>query len=74
MRRIEALTGQAALDHVRAEEERLRQAAGLLGGTAAEVAPVQAIEDRVYGDNPVTRELAALYARVVRGEAETGRG
>ena len=43
-------------------------------GTAAEVAPVQAIEDRRYGDNPVTRELAALYARVVRGEAETGRG
>ena len=43
-------------------------------GTAAEVAPVQAIEDRCYGDNPVTRDLAALYARVVRGEAETGRG
>jgi branched-chain amino acid aminotransferase len=43
-------------------------------GTAAEVAPVQAIEDRVYGDNPVTRELADLYARVVRGQAETGRG
>lgn len=43
-------------------------------GTAAEVAPVQAIEDRIYGDNPVTRELADLYARVVRGQAETGRG
>nr|WP_255492592.1 aminotransferase class IV [Luteimonas sp. RC10] len=43
-------------------------------GTAAEVAPVQAIEDRVYGDNPVTRELADLYARVVRGQAETGCG
>lgn len=37
-------------------------------GTAAEVAPVAGIEDRVYGDNPVTRELAALYARVVRGQ------
>ncbi|UNK42888.1 aminotransferase class IV [Luteimonas sp. S4-F44] len=43
-------------------------------GTAAEVAPVQSIEDRIYGDNPVTRELADLYARVVRGQAETGRG
>ncbi|MEN5116295.1 aminotransferase class IV [Luteimonas sp. TWI662] len=43
-------------------------------GTAAEVAPVQAIEDRSYGDNPVTRELADLYARVVRGQAEAGRG
>ncbi|MGH8032185.1 MAG: aminotransferase class IV [Luteimonas sp.] len=37
-------------------------------GTAAEVAPVLAIEARSYGDNPVTGELAALYARVVRGE------
>ena len=37
-------------------------------GTAAEVAPVAQIEDRVYGDNPVTRELQSLYARVVRGQ------
>jgi len=37
-------------------------------GTAAEVAPICAVEDRVYGDNPLSRELAALYARVVRGE------
>ena len=37
-------------------------------GTAAEVAPVAEIEDRRYADNPVTRELAALYARVVRGQ------
>ena len=37
-------------------------------GTAAEVAPVAVLEDREYGDNPITRELAALYARVVRGE------
>ena len=37
-------------------------------GTAAEVAPVAEIEDRRYADNPITRELAALYARVVRGQ------
>ena len=37
-------------------------------GTAAEVAPVAHIEDRLYGDNPVTRELQALYGRVVRGQ------
>ena len=37
-------------------------------GTAAEVAPVAQIESRSYGDNPVTRELAALYGRVVRGQ------
>lgn len=37
-------------------------------GTAAEVAPVAQIEERVYGDNPVTRELQALYGRIVRGQ------
>ena len=37
-------------------------------GTAAEVAPVAEIEDRRYADNPLTRELATLYARVVRGQ------
>lgn len=37
-------------------------------GTAAEVAPVSALDRREFGDNPVTRELQALYARVVRGE------
>ncbi|MFZ5637561.1 MAG: branched-chain-amino-acid transaminase [Pseudomonadota bacterium] len=44
-------------------------------GTAAEVAPIGEIDtgargNRRYGDDaPVARELAALYARVVRGEA-----
>ena len=42
-------------------------------GTAAEVAPVAQIEDRQYGDNPVTRELQALYARVVRGQESAWR-
>jgi branched-chain amino acid aminotransferase len=44
-------------------------------GTAAEVAPISEIEaglhganDRQYGDNPVTREITALYAQAVRGE------
>ena len=37
-------------------------------GTAAEVAPIAAVDDRTFGDNPISRELAALYARVVRGE------
>ncbi|MBF6024193.1 aminotransferase class IV [Lysobacter niastensis] len=43
-----------------------------LCGTAAETAPVSALDRREYGDNPVTRDLSALYARVVRGE-EPGR-
>ena len=36
-------------------------------GTAAEVAPVAQLEDRKFGDNPITRELAALYTCVVHG-------
>ena len=42
-------------------------------GTAAEVAPVSQVEARAYGDNPVTRELQALYARVVRGQESAHR-
>src|SRR5690606_39685754 len=38
VRRIEALTGQAALDHVAADERRLRHATGLIGGTSEELA------------------------------------
>src|SRR3546814_9205292 len=43
-----------------------------LTGTSAEVAAIEALDDTVYGDNPVTRELQDLYARLVRGE-EIGR-
>src|SRR4030095_14107745 len=37
VRRIEALTGQGALDYVAEEERRLDEAASLLGGNAADV-------------------------------------
>lgn len=37
-------------------------------GTAAEASAIAVLDRREFGDNPVTRELAALYARVVRGE------
>lgn len=37
-------------------------------GTAAEAAPISVLDRRVFGDNPVTRELVDLYGRVVRGE------
>ncbi len=37
-------------------------------GTAAEATAIAVLDRREFGDNPVTRELAALYARVVRGE------
>ena len=36
-------------------------------GTAAEVAPIASLDERVYGDNPLTREFQALYGRIVRG-------
>lgn len=38
-------------------------------GTAAEVAPIAAVDDRIFGDRPISRELAALYAGAVRGES-----
>lgn len=48
--------------------EELRDADEVFAcGTAAEVAPIARIEDREYGDNPVSRDLAALYGRIVRG-------
>lgn len=37
-------------------------------GTAAEACEIAVLDRREFGDNPVTRELAALYARVVRGQ------
>lgn len=52
--------------------EELRDADEVFAcGTAAEVAPIELLEDREYGPGTVTRELAALYARVVRGEEST---
>lgn len=52
--------------------EELRDADEVFAcGTAAEVAPIAALEGRAYGEGAVTRELAALYARVVRGEEST---
>ena len=64
-----ALTGaesrQVTFDELQAADEVFAC------GTAAEVAPISEIESRTYGDNPITRELAALYARAVRGEEAT---
>jgi len=60
-----ALTGAESREVMLAE---LRDADEVFAcGTAAEVAPIAALDGRRYGDGPVARELAALYARVVRG-------
>ncbi len=65
VRRVEALTGQAALDHVATGEQRLQQAAGLLGGTSADVA------DKLRGllekQKKLERELEAMRARAASG-------
>ena len=37
-------------------------------GTAAEITSIDELDDRVYGDNRVGREVAQHYQRVVRGE------
>ncbi|MEH6417664.1 aminotransferase class IV [Pseudomonas sp. CGJS7] len=37
-------------------------------GTAAEACEIAVLDRREFGDNPVTRELSALYGRVVRGQ------
>lgn len=65
VRRLEALTGQAALDHVRADEERMRQAAGLLGGSPAEVGErVRVLLER---QRQLERELEAIKAKAASG-------
>ena len=65
VRRIEALTGQAALDHVRGDEERMRLAAGLLGGTTGDVGErVRALLDR---QKQLERELESLKAKAASG-------
>ncbi len=63
VRRVEALTGRAALEHVAAAEETLSDAARLLGGTSAEIPDkLRALLER---QKKLERELEALKARAV---------
>jgi branched-chain amino acid aminotransferase len=42
-----------------------------MSGTAAEIVPIQSVDDRVVGEGkpgPITRSLQATYAQAVRGE------
>ena len=65
VRRIEAVTGQGALDHVATEERRLGEAAQLLGGNASEVADkLRVLLDR---QKRLERELEGLKARAASG-------
>ena len=61
VRRIEAITGQAALDHVAGEEKRLDEATRLLGGTRAEIGEkLRALMDR---QKQLERELESFKAK-----------
>jgi alanyl-tRNA synthetase len=65
VRRIEAVTGQAALDHVEASETKLDEAAQLLGGTVADVGDkLRSLLDRL---KRLERELEALKAKAASG-------
>ena len=61
VRRIEAVTGQGALDFVGEEEQRLHEAAQMLGGNPAELAhKLHALLDR---QKKLERELEAMKAK-----------
>ncbi len=61
VRRIEAITGQGALDYVAGEEQRLDEATRLLGGTRAEIGDkLRALIDR---QKKLERELESLKAK-----------
>ena len=65
VRRIEAVTGQGALDHVAEEERRLDEAAALLGGTSGDVTDkLRALLDR---QKKLERELESLKAKAASG-------
>ncbi|WP_305804049.1 alanine--tRNA ligase [Stenotrophomonas sp. YIM B06876] len=65
VRRIEAVTGQGALDYVAAEEQSLRDAASLLGGNASDV--VDKIRQLGERQKKLERELEGLKAKVASG-------
>lgn len=65
VRRIEAVTGQGALDYVAEEERRLGEAASLLGGNSTEIVDkVRALTDR---QKRLERELESLKAKLASG-------
>ena len=61
VRRIEAVTGQGALDYIAEEERRLDEAAGLLGGNPAEVG--EKLRALLEKQKKLERELDSLKAR-----------
>jgi alanyl-tRNA synthetase len=65
VRRIEAVTGQGALDHVMDEERRLNDVARMLGGNTADVnEKLRALLDR---QKKLEREVETLKAKAASG-------
>ena len=65
VRRIEAVTGQGALDYVAEEERRLNEAAAVLGGTQADVA--DKLRSLLERQKKLERELDAIKAKAASG-------
>ena len=65
VRRIEAMTGQGALDLVSNEEQCLQEAAALLGGNVSEV--VEKIRQLTDRHKKLERELEAIKAKAASG-------
>ncbi len=65
VRRIEAVTGQGALDYVAEEERRLHEAAELVGGSPQDV--VDKIRQLGERQKRLERELESLKAKVASG-------
>jgi alanyl-tRNA synthetase len=65
VRRIEAVTGQGALDLVADEERRLHEAATLLGGNASEV--VEKVRQLTERHKKLERDLESLKAKAASG-------
>ncbi|MGY0798289.1 alanine--tRNA ligase [Lysobacter sp. A286] len=65
VRRIEALTGQGALDHIAGEEQRLGEVAHLLGGSPADL--TDKVRHLLERQKKLERELDAIKAKAASG-------
>ncbi|HHW4680392.1 MAG TPA: alanine--tRNA ligase-related protein, partial [Xylella taiwanensis] len=65
VRRIEAVTGETALNHVLAEEYRLYEVAGLVGSNVNDV--VNNIRQLAYRQKILERELEVLKGKLISG-------
>ena len=66
VRRIEAVTGEAALDHDAANEATLRQVAGLVRGSPADVE--EKVRQLLERQKKLERDLAALKSKLASGQ------